>query len=118
MMTETTRTPGKTTISAGVLQTIADLTTLSVEGVSRLSPASPRVNRLLSRSAFSRPAHVSIIDNLVYVDLHVILKEDVNIRQISRDIQDQVARAITDMVGMNVGKINIHIEDIDFSPEG
>jgi uncharacterized alkaline shock family protein YloU len=26
-----------------------------------------------------------------------------------------VTRAITDMVGMTVGRVNIHIEDIDFT---
>jgi uncharacterized alkaline shock family protein YloU len=36
------------------------------------------------------------------------------VRQVSRNVQKSVARAISDMVGMEAGKINIHIEDIDF----
>lgn len=36
---------------------------------------------------------------------------------VSRSIQHQISRAISEMVGMDVGKVNIHIEDIDYSPE-
>jgi len=36
----------------------------------------------------------------------------VNIREVSRIIQQQVARAIQEMIGMDVMAVNIHIEDI------
>ena len=52
--------------------------------------------------------------DIVNLDIYVILKNDVNLRQVSRTIQDDVARALTEMVGMQAGQINIHIEDIDF----
>jgi len=51
----------------------------------------------------------------VNADIYVILKNDVNVREISHNIQHEVTRAITDMVGMTVGRVNIHIEDIDFT---
>jgi uncharacterized alkaline shock family protein YloU len=38
-----------------------------------------------------------------------------NVRKISREIQERVSRAISEMVGMEVGGVNIHIMDIDFS---
>lgn len=56
-------------------------------------------------------------DDHVYADLYVILKSDVNIRDVSRQIQQHVTRAITEMVGMEVGRVNIHIEDIDYPAE-
>jgi uncharacterized alkaline shock family protein YloU len=43
-----------------------------------------------------------------------MLKEDVNIREVSRNVQQQVTRAIQEMVGMDVGEVNIHIEDMDY----
>ncbi|MFN3491796.1 MAG: Asp23/Gls24 family envelope stress response protein, partial [Anaerolineales bacterium] len=48
------------------------------------------------------------------VDVHLILKENVNIREVSRNVQQNVTRAIQEMVGMDVGEVNIHIEDIDY----
>jgi uncharacterized alkaline shock family protein YloU len=43
-----------------------------------------------------------------------VLKNDTNIREVSRNIQHDVTRAISEMVGMDVGYVNIHIEDIDY----
>ncbi len=115
-MTDQPRPPGTTTIDPGVLLTIARLTTLAVEGVSRLSPAPAGVNRLF-RKGYDQGVHVQVEDSRVDVDIYVILHSGTNVRQVSRKIQQEVARAISDMVGMDVGRINIHIEDIDF-PNG
>jgi uncharacterized alkaline shock family protein YloU len=46
----------------------------------------------------------------------VILESDVNIREVGRNIQIAVARAITEMIGMQVGDVNVHVEDI-YYPE-
>lgn len=105
---------GKTTIAPDVLLTIARLTTLSVPGVSRMSPVSGGVNRLFRRG-LNEGVRIDIRENdVVYAELYVILKNDVNMREVSRKIQHQVARAISEMVGMQVGRVNVHIEDIDY----
>ena len=110
-MTETPQ--GKTTVSPDVLTTIARLSALSVPGVSRLAPVAGGVNRLFKRGAVDG-VRIETEENTVYVDLHLVLKQDVNIREVSRNVQQNVARAIQEMVGMDVGHVNIHIEDIDY----
>jgi uncharacterized alkaline shock family protein YloU len=104
---------GKTTIAPEVLLTIARLTALDVTGVSRMSMVPSGVNRLFNRK-YGEGVRIDISDDIVSADLYIILKNDVNIRDVSRNIQYQVARAISDMVGMQVGCVNIHIEDIDY----
>ncbi|MGB9668748.1 MAG: Asp23/Gls24 family envelope stress response protein [Anaerolineales bacterium] len=104
---------GKTTIAPDVLLTIARLSCLNVEGVSRMATTSKPINRLLSKSV-KDGVQVEVEDDTVYLDLYVILKSDVNVREVSRMIQQEVTRAISEMVGMQVGKVNIHIEDIDY----
>lgn len=106
-------TPGKTTVSPEVLTTIARLSALEVSGVSRLAPVSGGVNRLFKRGA-GDGVRIEVEENTVYIDLHLILQEDVNIREVSRNIQQNVARAIQEMVGMDIGYVNIHIEDINY----
>jgi uncharacterized alkaline shock family protein YloU len=109
--------PGKTTIAPQVLLTIARLTTLDVPGVTRIGTVSgSSVNRLLKRDQ-QEGVCIEIKDDTVFADLYVVLKNDVNARDVSRKIQHDVARAISEMVGMNVGRVNIHIEDIDYPPE-
>ena len=105
---------GKTTIAPEVLISIAQLATVSVEGVSRLTAGPVEVNRLFKKGS-SRCVNVTVEDNVVYTDLYVILKKDVNVREVCKTIQNQVARSINEMVGMEVGRVNVHVEDIDFS---
>ncbi len=104
---------GRTTISPDVLLVILQLTTLHVQGVSRMSSTPGGVNRILRRGT-GEGVRVLVKDDTVSADLHVILKNDVNMREVSRNIQHDIARAISTMVGMQVGRINIHIEDIDY----
>jgi uncharacterized alkaline shock family protein YloU len=104
---------GKTTVSPEVLTTIAKLSALSVPGVSRMAPIAGGVNRLFKRGA-GDGIRIETEDNTVFMDLHLVLKQDVNIREVSRNVQQQVVRAIQEMVGMDVGYVNIHIDDIDF----
>ena len=114
-MAQGTRPPGKTTIAPEVLVSIARLTALSVPGVRKLAFASNNINRILHRGA-NEGVEIKVENETVYVNIHVVLNRDVNVRDVSRTIQTQVARAISEMVGMDVGRVNIHIEDIDFSP--
>ena len=117
-MTNSDRPPGKTTVSPAVLISIARLSALVVPGVSRMAPISGGVNRLFRKGA-NEGVRIDVEEDVVYADIYLVLKEDVNIREVSRNVQQQVARAIQEMVGMDIGHVNIHIEDIDYeeSPE-
>ena len=94
---------GKTTIAPSVLITIARLTTLSVPGVSRLSES----------KSIPDGVKIEIKDNLIDLDLFVIISSDQNARLVAEEIQKRVNRAITEMVGMEVAKIDVHITDVD-----
>lgn len=107
---------GKTTIAPEVLLTIAQLTSLEVPGVSRMGAVPPSMERLFQRG-YGEGVRVDIREDVVHIDLHLVLKKDFNIRDVSRQVQHDVARAVSEMVGMQVGRVNIHIEDIDYSQE-
>lgn len=107
--------PDKTTIAPDVLVTIARLSALSVPGVSRMANVTGGVNRLFRRGARLRDGvRIEVEDNVVAVNLHLVLKKDVNIREVSRNVQEQVARALQDMVGMEIGSVEVHVENIDY----
>ncbi|RME07413.1 MAG: Asp23/Gls24 family envelope stress response protein [Anaerolineae bacterium] len=115
-MENSPRPPGKTTVAASVLLSIARLTALQVPGVSRMAPLPPDIARLLRRSNASQGVVLKIEDDRIYADLYVVLKSGLNIREVSRQIQHEVKRAFSEMIGMEVGRINVHIEDIDYPP--
>ncbi len=108
---------GTTTIAPDVLLTIAQLTTLNVPGVSRLGHVQTQVNQLLKRTQKREGVLIEVVDDVVYADIYVVLKNEINVRDVSHNIQHDVARAISEMVGMSVGRVNIHIEDVDYPPE-
>ena len=105
--------PGKTTVAPDVLVTIARMSALSVPGVSRMAQVTGGVNRLFKRGT-NDGVRIEVEENVIVASLYLILKKDVNIREVSRNVQQQVARALQEMVGMEVGEVEIHIEDIDY----
>jgi len=118
MMNDTEIPKGKTTIAPEVLLTIARLTTLNVPGVSRVwQLPTDSVKKVLKKGHVGEGVAIEVIDDVVYADIYVVLKNDMNVREVSYQIQAQVTRAISEMVGMNVGSVNIHVEDIDYPVE-
>lgn len=109
------RTSGKTTLTPDVLLTIARMAALGVEGVDRMAPVKGGMGNLFRKG--NEGVRMVIEDNNVLVDLFLILSSDVNIREISQTVQQTVARAVSEMTGLEVGHVNIHIEDIDYSSE-
>jgi uncharacterized alkaline shock family protein YloU len=113
-MSEMHRPPGKTTVSPGVVMAIARMAALAVPGVKAVGRASGR-----SRGLWRRPSdegiHMSMEDGVLSGDIYVVLEGEVNIRDVGREVQTQVARAVQEMVGTPVARIDVHIEDIDYA---
>jgi uncharacterized alkaline shock family protein YloU len=103
---------GRITIAPEVLETTARLTTLAVPGVARLiSP--PGMRRLLRQDG----VHIEVVGDRVRVRLYVVTEPRVNMLSVGRQIQTEVARAIQDMIGMEVESVDVHIEDVALSSE-
>jgi uncharacterized alkaline shock family protein YloU len=73
-------------------------------------PAS--VDRLLKRRASKSGVHIEIVDEAVAVNISIIVQPQVNVYQVCREIQEHVARAVKDMVGMPVLAVNIYVENV------
>jgi uncharacterized alkaline shock family protein YloU len=100
---------GTVIISPAVLSMIARMTALSVPGVAHM--ACRGVNRFLgSRSGDG--VKVQVIDDRVIVDLYVVAESEVNMLNLSREIQSKVTRSIQDIVGMAVREVNVHVADV------
>ena len=107
---------GKTTIDVSVLTNIAKLTSLSIPGVSKMSTGPHSVNSLIKKNYFDG-VMIEVENNTVYIDLYLVLKAGAALMKTSRSVQQKVSRAITEMVGMEIGHVNVHIEDVDYQIE-
>jgi uncharacterized alkaline shock family protein YloU len=112
-MSDYQRPPGKTTVSPQVLITIARMAALSVPGVSAMAPVTGGVDRFFRRG-LNEGIRITITEGVVTGDIYVIVKDDVNIREVGRTVQEQVARAIQETVGMEVVQLDVHIENIEY----
>ena len=110
------RPPGKTTVAPEVLVEIAKRAALKVKGVNAMAPIAGGVNKLF-RHGIVDGVRINIENDIVNADLYIILDSDINIRDTSRTVQQKVTRAITEMVGMDVKAVNIHIENIAYPSE-
>ena len=106
---------GKVVIAPEVLMTIARLAALSVPGVARMAGVAGGVNRLFRRRPSNEGVRITVHDHTVRAELHLIVSPGSNMRDVGQRVQHEVARAIEQMVGMNVEAVNVHIQDVAFS---
>jgi len=106
---------GTVTIHPTVLTTVARLTSLATPGVARMNDKwRLNVERALGRPGRGSGVGLSIKDNAVIVDLYVVAEPAANLLRLGQTLQNEVSRAIQDMVGMEVLAVNVHIQDVDF----
>lgn len=109
------RALGTVTIHPTVLTTVARLTSLAMPGVARMSDEwRLNVERLLGRPGRGGGVDLSIRDYAVTIDLYVVAEPEANLLRLGQALQNEVSRAIQDMVGMKVVAVNVHIQDVDF----
>ena len=111
------RAPGTTTIAPNVLVTIAQLAALRVNGVAGLAPLPASVNRLFRRGT-GDGVSIDVKNGIVSAELFLVYEPDSNMREVSRQVQESVARAIEEMVGMSADRIDIHIQDVAYGDSG
>jgi len=111
-MSDYNRPPGKTTVSPGVLMTIARMAAMGVTGVKAVgNPVGSRDRR---RGRIPGGVRLATHDDVISGDMYLVVKAGVNVREVCRDVQQQVARALQEMAGMNVARLDVHVEDIDY----
>ena len=103
-------TLGKTTIAPNVLTTIVRLTTLATPGVTRLASAGSSILR-----SEQQPDGIKLFyhGDDITVDVYIVITASENVRLVAEEVQKRVIRAISEMVGMQVVQVNVHVSDVD-----
>lgn len=101
---------GSVRIAQRALRTMIEQAALQTPGVVGLAPrARP--------SGLGRPipwngVAVSVRDQCVSIDLHLLAKRDANLARVGVQAQEAVAASVEHLLGMQVSEINIYIQDI------
>ena len=104
--------PGVVRVARQVLSTIVINTALQIPGVARMAHISDQWSRLLGREVPRQGVALSVKDNTVSADLYLVVEAGVNIVEVGTAVQEEVASAIEEMIGMQVREVNVYIQDV------
>ncbi|WP_027093766.1 Asp23/Gls24 family envelope stress response protein [Cohnella thermotolerans] len=106
---------GTIQIAPEVIEVIAGLATVEVEGVAGMSGGiSSGIAELLGRKNLSKGVKVEVGQREAAVDVNIIVEFGRKIPEIAAEIQRNVKRSIETMTGLNVVEVNVHIHDVHF----
>ncbi len=103
---------GVVRVARQVLSTIVTNTALQIPGVARMAHTSDQWSRLLGRVIPREGVALTIREHTVSADLYLVVEAGVNIVEVGTAVQEEVASAIEEMVGMQVKVVNVYIQDV------
>ncbi|HLZ59129.1 MAG TPA: Asp23/Gls24 family envelope stress response protein [Ktedonosporobacter sp.] len=106
---------GVVRVARQVLSTIVISTALQIPGVVSIAhPAQfgDQWSRLLGRDAPRQGVALTVKDNTVSADLYIVVETGANIVAVGTAVQEEVASAIEEMIGMQVQEVNVYIQDV------
>jgi uncharacterized alkaline shock family protein YloU len=103
---------GVVRVARQVLITIVVNAALQIPGVVHIAHKKDQWSRLLGRELPRHGVVLTIKDNMVSTDLYIVVASGINIVETGNAIQEEVASAIEEMVGMQVREVNVYIQDV------
>ena len=110
---------GNVKISEEVVATIAGIAAEEVNGVYGVytSFTDGLAERLGAKKNFSKGVKVEMLDNNVIVDVYIVVDYGAKIPDISWEVQENIKNNIETMTGLDVEKVNIHVEGVSFEKQ-
>ena len=105
---------GTVKISEEVVSTVASLAATGIEGVSSMNGtiAGGLVELFGVKKNNAKGIKVEIDENNVTIDIHISVVYGYKIPEIAWEIQEKVKASVEDITGLNVEKVNIHVDGI------
>ncbi len=110
---------GNIKISVDVVTTIAGIAATEIEGVAEMysSFAGGIAEKLGAKKNTSKGVKVEMNDDSAAIDLYIVVNYGVRIPELAWEIQENVKKNVESMTGLEVSKVNIHIEGVKFEKE-
>ena len=106
---------GTIQIAPEVIEVIAGLATVEVQGVAGMSGGfAGGIAELLGRKNLSKGVKVEVGQRQAAVDVSIIINYGFKIPEVAHEIQRNVKHAIESMTGLDVVEVNVHIHDVHF----
>ena len=105
---------GEIRINPEVIATYAGLTAVECFGIVGMAAISMKdgLVKLLKRDSLTHGITISIDDNHITLDFHVIVSYGVSISAVADNLIENVKYKVEELTGMEVDKINIYVEGV------
>lgn len=105
---------GKIEISEEVISTIAGASAVECYGL--VGMASRKISDgfvdLLGRENLARGVVVSVQDNEVVIDLHIVVGYGVRISEVATNVMERVRYTTEKLTGLNVSQVNVNVQSV------
>jgi uncharacterized alkaline shock family protein YloU len=110
---------GTVKIADEVVRVIAGLAATEVPGVADMSGGLVGgIAERLGRKNLAKGVKVEVGEKEAAIDLYVVVDYGVRIPDVAAEIQRKVKQAVEGMTGLKVVEVNVHVQGVNFGPEG
>ena len=100
-------------IANEVVAIIAGVATSEVQGVAGMSGGFVGgISEILGKKNLSKGIKVEVEGNEAAIEIYIIVEYGVRIPDVAWVLQNKVKTAVEDMTGLNVVKVNIHVQGV------
>lgn len=105
---------GEIQINPDVIALYAGTTAVECFGIVGMAAVSMKdgLVKLLKKESLTHGINVSIIDNQITIDFHVIVAYGISISAVADNLIENVKYKVEEFTGMDVEKINIYVEGV------
>ena len=110
---------GNIKICVDVVSTIAGIAASEIKGVAGMysSFANGIAEKFGAKKNQSKGVKVEMGEDAVTIDLYIVVKYGIKIPELAWEVQESVKNNVETMTGLEVAKVNIHIEGVSFSKD-
>lgn len=105
---------GNVNIDVDVIAKYAGLSAVECFGIVGMAMVNMRdgLTKLLKRESLAKGIDVTIKDNVLYFDFHVIVSYGVSIATVADNLMQNVKYRLEEFTGLRVGAVNVYVEGV------
>ena len=106
---------GKVEIAPEVIEVIASIAALEVEGVAQMrGNFASGVAEKLGKKLHNKGVKVELSEEGIKVEVYCVMNFGISIPQVAQQIQDNIRQTLINMTGLVAQEVNIHIVGVQF----
>ncbi len=103
---------GNLYISTGVIEKVAKLAALEVDGVAEVSTGSSGVRGIFAKTNLPKAVDVNMCDGVAELNVNIVVKYGSKVPTVCKNVQEAVKASVQNMTEVAVSKVNIIVVGI------